>query len=295
MLRRPLVLAALLSTPGLLAGCGDGEVAGGAGLDGGVDGGFDPSRTNGAGGVPCLEVAESGGFAYCRAEVGPLELRIVEPADTSGPMQLAVHLHGDTANGHYENWGWRRFAGWARDRRVLLVSALAPNGCSWWRRPGDVDCDMAGGDSEGANADALAEAFEALGEGYDFFHEPKLYVGFSGGALFATALMLPRHGDVHPGAWVTNCGGDQPWGAGVQWDERDPGLLAKQSVYFTYGSLDFLVDQIGRGVDYYTARGYDVDELVVPDEEHCDNDIDWTAVTIERWERHALFPGPESR
>ncbi|MEZ4297862.1 MAG: hypothetical protein R3B70_23095 [Polyangiaceae bacterium] len=244
--------------------------------------------SQGTGGLPCSStgVATENGtdYAYCVAKVGSVEMKIVEPAaGGTGPLHLAIYLHGDGAGPYGSDFDLRRLAPWTSMHNVLLVSALAPNACAWWLKPSYTTCDAAtpvpqdAVDVDGENADALKAAIDGLRGGWDIADSPVLFGGSSGGSIFLTASFLPLFGDKHPGAYALSCGGDAPWAGGVAWDAKDPALVSANKLFFTYGDKDFVVPDVLESIDYYGGIGVSTDVTVIPEtvanggNSHCGN------------------------
>jgi predicted esterase len=242
--------------------------------------------TGGDGGLDCTpSTTQWDEQPYCLTEVGPLELKVFVPDDGSdAPMQVAVYLHGDTANGYYEDWGFEALSAWATSNHVLFVAALAPNGCSWWRPVTSCSVDEY---DDGSNATALQNALVAIGEAYDIYPDPVLFVGYSGGSTFLTRHFVPMYGDVRPGVIVANCGGVPP--QPFDWTPTAE-TRAQVPLYYTFGSEDFMVEYIYPSVDEYTQMEFPVDVLEEPGYGHCDGDYDWDGRTIELWESYRITP-----
>jgi hypothetical protein len=141
------------------AGSGGGT-AGAAG-DGGSAGSGGISHTNGKGGLPCTSATtQYDGQPYCLTTLEDIEVKLFVPPDPGpNPMQVAIYLHGDTANGYYEDWGFEALSAWATSHRVLFLAALAPNGCSWWRPKDTCGADVY---DEGYNTDGCRHHFARL-------------------------------------------------------------------------------------------------------------------------------------
>ena len=244
--------------------------------------------SHGQGGLTCSStgVVSEGGteYTYCVAKAGSVEMKIVEPtAAGSGPLHLAIYLHGDGAGPYASDFDLRRLAPWTTAHNVLLVSALAPNACAWWLEPSYTTCDASTPvpedaiDTGGENADALKAAIDALRAGWDIADSPVLFGGSSGGSIFLSASFLPLHGDRFPGAWALSCGGDVPWAGSLGWDGMDAALVGANKLFFTYGDKDFVVPDVLDGIDFYKGLNFETDVMVVPETvanggtSHCGN------------------------
>ncbi len=244
--------------------------------------------SQGQGGIACssMGVASEGGksYNYCVAKAGSVEMKIAPPAaGGSGPLHLAVYLHGDGAGPYASDLDLRKLAPWASTHNVLLVAALAPNACAWWLKPSYTTCDASTPvpndaiDTGGENAAALKAAVDALRAGWDIADKPVLFGGSSGGSIFLSASFLPLFGDQFPGAWALSCGGDAPWAGGLAWDGKDPALAGANKLFFTYGDKDFVVPDVLAGIDFYQGLSIPTDVKVIPETvangktSHCGN------------------------
>lgn len=236
--------------------------------------------TGGRGGLSC-KAATTANTAqpYCLATVGDIEMKVLLPAASKGPMQIAVFLHGDSANGYFEDWGFEALATWASARGILFVAALAPNRCSWWRPKSSCSVDEY---DTGENARALVAALDAIGKAYDVYPRQLLFVGYSGGSTFLTRNFIPMFGDTRWGSMVLNCGGVDP--QPFDWAPT-AAALQRLPLAYTYGSLDKMLPYIGPSVAEYKKLGFQVDDRKVDGYTHCDSAYDWDARTIALWEK----------
>jgi predicted esterase len=257
--------------------------AGGSGAGTGGSSSVDPASSHGQGGLPCTtKTTQYTGQSYCLSQIGDLELKVFVPKTTK-PMQIAIYLHGDTANGYLEDWGFETLAQWSIDHGVMLVAALAPNGCSWWRPPWTCGADQY--DDDGYNSQQLVDALGKISESYDVFTSNLLLVGYSGGSTFLTRQFVPNHGDKHPGLVVANCGGVPP--KAFTWQSTTESRKAIPIVY-TFGTEDFMTEYIYPSIAEYESLGFDVSQQALPGYGHCDSSYDWDTRTLDLWESHLL-------
>lgn len=281
----------------------DGGAAKDAGADAGVpfDAGGEPDAggtpdageaegegsSKGQGGIACASTGSvsTGGvsYSYCVASVAGVELKIVEPTGTADkPLKLAVYLHGDGAGPYNSGLAIKKHAPWTTTQGILYVAARAPNACAWWLEPSYTTCDgetpvpESALDDEGENAQALAEAIDALRAGWDIADSPVLFGGSSGGSIFLAASFYPLFGDRFPGGYALSCGGDAPWAGELAWDGTDPACVGETKLFFTYGDKDFVVPDVLEALSFYEAEGIPTDVKVVPETvaagtSHCGN------------------------
>lgn len=247
---------ALLSASIALSGCAPAAIVVDAGeVDARLE--VDAARTSsgGSGGLACERIGVVDGLTYCVTTVAGVELKILPPEATEGPLDLAVYLHGDGARAYASDTVLRIQGAWARSRRTLYVAALAPNGCAWWLRPGYTGCDGVVGPDDpdvlGENGVALAAAIEALRGGWDLRNDPILFGGSSGGAVFLSGSFLPHFGDRYHGVFALACGGEAPW-APLTWDAARHGSTVLD---FEYGDADMLRPDIEEAIAAYRALG----------------------------------------
>lgn len=191
-------------------------------------------------------------------------------------MKLAVYVHGDGAAAHNNNGAMEVLLPWLDAHNAMMVSVRAPNGCAWWLRPGyecptsrdaSVDADVER-DLTHANATALDAVFKKLRAAYDIGNGPVFYYGSSGGSVFLTNSFFPRFGDVYPGAFALNCGGEKPVAGASTWDASDAAQRGPTKFWFTYTSGDDLVPTIRAAKSYYDGLGVPSAERVTAGA-HC--------------------------
>jgi hypothetical protein len=257
-----------------------------------VDGGLpdakvdarDPSipSSAGVGGLPCSRHDDlGGGRTSCVAKVGIVELRIVAGASAgAAPMRLGLFLHGDGAQYHLDNSVLTAMLPWADAHHGIVVSALAPNGCSWWLAP-SYDCSgsQTPSDSAAANSAALAAALAALMGAYDLRTDGIDYYSASGGSIFVAEQWLPLEGGTYPGVFAVMCGGAVTSRA-YAWNTGDAALRAKSAFWFTYGSNDGLRPDIEATIADLSAKGLAVTPKVIANEGHCTFDERGEALAI---------------
>ncbi len=270
------------------ASTGEADAGDDAGTQGAGDAGPGQS-SGGSGGLACERTetfTTSGGqkMSYCVATVAGSELKIVEPArEVDGPRTLAIYLHGDGARPHVRGSAFKYQGDWVAERGVLYVSALAPNGCSWWRAPSPKieNCDDDAAyeanpqDTSGENADTLRAIVEALRAAFDVDDRRILFAGSSGGAIVLTASWIPRHGDDFPGFYALACGGEKPW-QDIAWDTADQAILDGIRLSFAYGTGERLEPDIRAAHAYYAQLGVQsalLEQTPTSDEyDHCNYD-----------------------
>jgi hypothetical protein len=231
--------------------------------------------------LDCRDRTTYEGLPYCLTTIGLTEVKLFVPEDRDPNAPMAVFLHGDTANGYYEDWGYEYLVPWALEHGIVFAAVLAPNGCSWWRN--EDECTWETEDTDGTNADALHQALVTIGAAEDASTEGVRYVGYSGGSTFLTGHWLPLYGDQHPGTIVANCGGEVPI-YDFAWDTRDAAIRDRDPIFYTYGSNDFMQEYIDPAVRRYTGLGFDVTTDERAGYEHCDAGLDWDGITLDLWE-----------
>ncbi len=227
------------------------------------------ASSKGTGGLTCASQADlGGGRKACTVKVGSVELKVMLPSKT-GPLRLGLYLHGDGAGAHKSNSALKAMIAWSDAQAGLGVSALAPNGCSWWQTP-TWDCASSTNEPDlaAANAAALAAAFDAILKAYDVRLDGVRYYGSSGGSIFLTDEWIPLHGGTYPGVHAVMCGGDAS-SRTYGWDKNDATLRAKHKLFFTYGDQDYLKPDIEKAIAAFQGAKFDVTTKVVAGAQHC--------------------------
>lgn len=240
----------------------------------------DPTGSSkGQGGLSCATEETASGRKVCVHRSGLVELRVTLPADAASnkaPLALAVYLHGDGAAAHKNNGAARALLPWIDENHAVFVSALAPNGCSWWREPAYTKCTI--DDAQAAqhrdvmeeNAPAFEAAVRAVRAAYDIQNEAVFYYGSSGGSMFLTGSFVPKYGNRYPGAFALNCGGEKPWSP-FTWSTTSAVERGATKLFFTYGAKDeALIPGLADVPDDFAARGFAVDDHYVDAQTaHC--------------------------
>ncbi|MFL5344513.1 MAG: alpha/beta hydrolase [Hyalangium sp.] len=236
------------------------------------------SSSHGSGKLPCESTGTvphgSTSYTYCVVTIAGSQLKIIEPQDTSsGPLKLAIYLHGDGARAHDGDTAPRLQAPWTFTHRVLYVSARAPNRCAWWTKPTLTTClDDAPDedrDLEGKNAEVFVQIIAALRGGWDILDEPILFGGSSGGSVFLTASFLPKYGNQYHGVYALSCGGEPPWAGHLDWDSANATLRGPSKLFYTYGDQDPLLTDIQDSISFFGAHSFPLEERIVPNSLHC--------------------------
>lgn len=265
------------------------RVDGGSRDDGGTDaaaGRTDaglPDSSRGTGGIPCTRRDTlTGQRKVCVATVGGAELRLADLAEeTASPTRLAIYIHGDGARAYESNGAMKAMLGWADAHAARVLAVRAPNGCAWWQAPThDCATEVEEPDVDGSNAEALAAVLAAVRAGFDIASSPVFYYGSSGGSIFLTKTFYPRYGNVYPGAFAINCGGEVPDPAAYTWDVEDLAARGPSKFWFTYGDRDFLAADEHATAQYFAALGLPTVETVLPDTEHCAFDSHGRALEV---------------
>lgn len=253
-----------------------------------TDAGLPSSR--GDGGITCVNSApfDNGHYA-CLATVNGTSFKITTPLGGSGPYLLGIYLHGDGAGAYNSNSAVRRMVPLADAKHVLQIAVLAPNRCSWWQAPTaqfDGSCMNVGApvtDSNGLNAHALAEVIDAVRAAYDVRDDLYLYYAASGGSIFLTRRFIPVYGESYPGGMSINCGGEMPDDTDFAWATSDPVARGSTKLFFTYGDMDSLAADSHATATGYAAKGFVVDEKILPGVGHCGPGFDAHGRALEVW------------
>ena len=238
--------------------------------------------SGGSGGITCTSTATVAGRRLCVASAGGAEFRFIEPPAASGPLRLVVYTHGDGARAYASDSAIKALLPWADAHHALTVAVLAPNKCAWWRVPSQTDCSPTAtpvSDDAGVNADALKAVLDLFRAKYNVALTQNYFYGASGGSIFLTKSFLRKFGDVYPGAYALNCGGETP-ALAFAWNNADAALRSVTKLYFTYGDMDFLKPDIELAIPFFMNAGFPIDQKVIVNAEHCGFDAHGRAVEV---------------
>lgn len=199
--------------------------------------------------------------------------------------RLALFLHGDTANGYYENY-FTNLKNHAVKRGFIFAAALSPNGNSWWH--------------EDEFATDLHFALTTLKNRLNFSSKNILFSGVSGGSTFLTMQFIPLVGKSYSGTIAATCGGAPS--SSFRASELAQ-LKTSYDLNIIYRDGDFLADPngtygdvISKTVKQYSDYGFKVSKKVIskvlPNEtaaeaalsKHCRFDVNDEIIKI--WAAH---------
>lgn len=184
-----------------------------------------------------------------------VEFKVFLPAGFSKAKstRLALFLHGDTANGYYENY-FTSLKTYALKRGFIFAAALSPNGNSWWH--------------ENEFATDLHLALTTLKKRLNFSTKDILFSGVSGGSTFLTMQFIPMVGKNYSGTIAATCGGAP--GSAFRTNEIAQ-LKTSYDLNFIYRDGDFLADPngtygdvISKTIRQYNDYGFKVAKKVIP-------------------------------
>lgn len=223
-------------------------------------------------GIECEEPFTYQGLDGCVATVEGIQIKFFPLAEGEPVEHLAVYFHGDTAPGWYDNWAFPAVVDWALPNNVLTLGVLSPvigdSGAPEW------------GESQPPDAEAVATAIEAFADAYGAPREEIFYWSTSGGSWFFTSSYVPVAGHRLPGWFAINCGGSG-FSYPFSWDTGDASLRDRISLFFNYGTEDFLAEPTAASFEEYGGLGFEVDQLVHEGATHCAHPID--EPTLDFW------------
>ncbi len=260
------------------------ELDGGASVDGSADVNVVPTGSSkGSGKLTCASTGSlGGGRTYCVTTLGGSELKLAEPVTAEGPLRLVFYVHGDGAAAYKSDSAMKALLPFADRRHALVVSVLSPNKCAWWQVASQTDCSATATpvpDSEGLNADTFRQIVDAIRAGFDVSNDVVFYYGSSGGSIFLTSAFMRRFGNLYPGIYALNCGGEKP-AKTMAWDASLSSERKGTKLFFTYGDQDFLKPDIEKAIPFFQGLGFPVDTLVVAGAQHCAFDAHGRAVEV---------------
>lgn len=238
--------------------------------------------SGGSGGITCTSTATVAGRRLCVASAGGAEFRFIEPPAAPGPMRLVVYTHGDGARAYASDSAIKALLPWADAHHGLTIAVLAPNKCAWWQVPSQTDCSTTAtpvSDDAGVNADALKAVLDLFRAKYNVALTQNYFYGASGGSIFLTKSFLRKFGDVYPGAYALNCGGERT-ALPFTWNNADAALRGVTKLYFTYGDMDFLKPDIELAIPFFMTAGFPTDQKIIANAQHCAFDAHGRAVEV---------------
>jgi len=223
-------------------------------------------------GIACSEPFMYQGLVGCVATVEGIQIKFFPLPPGQSVEHLAVYFHGDTAPGWYDNWAFPSIVDWAEPRGILTLGVLSPmsggSGLPEW------------GEAQPPDAEAVATAIEAFADAYAAPREEIYYWSTSGGSWFFTSSYIPVAGGRLPGWFAINCGASG-FTYPFEWDNTNAALRDRISMFFNYGTEDFLADFADESFAEFQGLGFEVDRLIHEGAQHCDHPID--GPTLEFW------------
>jgi hypothetical protein len=225
----------------------------------------------------------SAGRTYCETTLGASAglstiVRIADKTVTRGPARLVLFLHADGATGYTDDSAMRALLSWADTNNARVVSALAPNGCSWSQALGKSCANSTyESDSDGIQANYLDAALTELATRIQLANAPIFVESVSGGSIFVSYSFFPKFGNKYPGRYAINCGGV---GNPLMLSFAPASILSTTRFDFTYGDQDFLRFDAHASTLYYQSKGFDVREAILPGIGHCLFDVHARAAQV---------------
>lgn len=207
----------------------------------------------------------------------PALVIVGENYDPSQPSRLGFYLHGDDGGYEYD-WVQDGLAGLINQKGWIFVAPQAPQTSfdelltwRWYQYPRE-------------NAELLASVFEEMFAEYNLCQDMLFGAAASGGSVFYTRSFVPYRGETYPARVNLHCGAgltkEVPY-----WDEENitlaalakyPDTVASTEFKFTFGTDDFLADQVHDSIDIYRDAGFNTIDDELPSEGHC---------TYESWDK----------
>lgn len=225
--------------------------------------------------IPAAEMGDTPSVqfpAFLKETISNVEMKIFVPKNYNKKrgVRLALFLHGDTANGYFENY-FESLKNYSLQKDYLFVAALSPNRNSWWHK--------------NSFADDLDAALSSLETKLNFSKTNILFSGVSGGSTFLTMQFIPKVGESYGGTVAATCGG----APSNLFQNNSLAIAKKYKIHFTYGDQDFLADPFGtygdvipQAIRQYQNIGFQTRTTVLPQTAHCDFDVNREIIKI--WE-----------
>lgn len=180
--------------------------------------------------------------------------KISVPSDVgTNAYGLLVYLHGD-GGGDYK-WFFRDNARIGLQHKLIGITILAPNfGKQWYN----------GGDQNSVYVHELIQ--NEIFKKYNVDTSRVYFAGTSGGSQFLTGQFLPIYGLHYDSGAVMMCGGPANWQRKLNADDD---FLKKFKFAWIATKYDFLLPQVEKGIAYYRDKGFQVEENILPQGNHC--------------------------
>ena len=181
--------------------------------------------------------------------------------DPNKTTYLSFYLHGnDGSYTHFQSSN-NQVNKFVNEHNWVFFAAQSPKGSSWssnW--------------DESVN-EAFANALDEMFAKYNVCRGIVIGSAVSGGSIFWTGYFFPYRGGTHQAHVSLLCGalrGRKDAPDKVNQLGQDPGIVARSTFDYIYGTEDYLYDNIQTSIGIYTNAGFNVDQLVIQGAGHCD-------------------------
>ena len=204
------------------------------------------------------------------------------------PTYLAFYLHGDEGGYNFHQNPFNQINKLVNQKGWIYVAPQSPplipgqtTHSSWASAPTP-------------KADMLAAVLDEMFAKYNVCRDVILGSSASGGSAFYDDNFFPMKGDMYPAHMILACGSN----VNAPFDHHDideklaifgqsSEIMARSRFQYSYGSEDFLFDNIQEGMALYTGAGLTVIKDELPGEGHCGSFVDprirdfWDSVSNE--------------
>ena len=222
------------------------------------------------------------GVKICSTILSDIEVVYAMPEPGSSPKQLAVFFHGDGGGAVQLRFGLIGAVQFAKDNNVLIIALTAD---------AFKDTSSRGPISSWAKKNCVSgvrEILLAFTSEYDLPTDKVLFSGASGGGWYLADEIIPTLGGEFQGAVHMICGANNPYDGNFTWDPSSRSdLRSKFTLYFDYGTEDFVKRSVEKSIEYYRTKGFSV---ITPNplgnERHCGTDYGKNRIRF--WSDHLV-------
>jgi hypothetical protein len=192
----------------------------------------------------------------------PARVIVGDGYDPRTPTRLAFFLHPDGGGYRIDDYVYLL----AKRKGLILVSPQAPKSTDrWWQWYANPDQNIA----------FLSNVFEEMFARYNLCRDMLVGGSMSGGSYFYDRYFLPHRGGKYLAKMILTCGGGALGSGSGDEDDlvmrlaENPEIVARTELQYSYGSEDFLYNEIQQSINFLISSGFRVVNDEMPGVGHC--------------------------